>query len=490
MIRKRLYKLIALLVLLVMVASNVVSASTISRQVSKNSKLLSTQDDTNKDNSNGEDQKKESDEKKESNEKKEDSQQEEKTTKDDTEQENKQDDKAAQNDTNEQKENNDSNESTESDTQNVQIVQSDIGFTLDSNSVVLMEASTGAILYSKDMDKQVEPASITKIMTMLLIFDAIDSGKIKLEDSVSVSEHAASMGGSQVYLEPYETQTVNDMIKCISIASANDACVAMAEYVAGSEEEFVNRMNQKAQELGMKNTHFVNSCGLDVADHYSSALDVALMSRELITKHPEISNYSTVWMDTITHTTKKGTSEFGLTNTNKLVRSYKGITGLKTGSTGKAKYCLSASANRNGMDMIAVVMGNPNPLQRFVEAAKLLDYGFANCSLFIDDHKELAIEPVKVKKGLEETVEGKPNGEFHYLCLTNTNPDEIKKEVTMVEEITAPIEEGSKLGEIVYTYNGKKIGSVDIVAVKQVKEAKFKDYLGKVIQKFFLSDKK
>lgn len=490
MIRKRLYKLIALLVLLVMVASSVVSASTISRQVLKGSKLLSTQDDTNKDKTNDG----VNEQKKESNEKKEDSKQEEKTTNEDSQQEDKKEDKqeekAMQIDTNEQKENSDTNESTESDTQNVQVVQSDIGFTLDSNSVVLMEASTGAILYSKDMDKQVEPASITKIMTMLLIFEAIDSGKIKLEDSVSVSEHAASMGGSQVYLEPYETQTVNDLIKCISIASANDACVAMAEYIAGSEEEFVNRMNQKAQELGMKNTHFVNSCGLDVADHYSSALDVALMSRELITKHPEISNYSTVWMDTITHTTKKGTSEFGLTNTNKLVRSYKGITGLKTGSTGKAKYCLSASANRNGMDMIAVVMGNPNPLQRFVEAAKLLDYGFANCSLFIDDHKELAIEPVKVKKGLEETIEGKPNGEFHYLCLTNTNPDEIKKEVTMVEEITAPIEEGSKLGEIVYTYNGKKIGSVDIVAVKQVKEAKFKDYLGKVIQKFFLSDKK
>ncbi len=477
MIRKRLYKLIALLVLLVMVASNVVSASTISRQVSRNSKLLSTQDDTNTDDSNEDkqEQKNESNEQKnESNEQKDDSQQEEKTTNDDTEQEkdNKQEEKV-----------------TESDTQNVQTVQ-DVGFTLDSNSVVLMEASTGAILYAKDMDKQVEPASITKIMTLLLIFDAIDAGKIKLEDSVSVSEHAASMGGSQVYLEPYETQTVNDMIKCISIASANDACVAMAEFIAGSEEEFVNRMNQKAQELGMKNTNFVNSCGLDVANHYSSALDVALMSRELITKHPEISTYSTVWMDTITHTTKKGTSEFGLTNTNKLVRTYKGITGLKTGSTGKAKYCLSASANRNGMDMIAVVMGNPNPLQRFVEAAKLLDYGFANCSLFIDDHKELAIEPIRVKRGLEETVEGKPNGEFHYLCLTNTNPDDIKKEVTVVEEITAPIEEGSKLGEIVYTYNGKKIGSVDIVAVKQVKEAKFKDYFGRVIRKFFLSDKK
>lgn len=451
MSKKRLYKLMALLVLLVMVTSSVVCAATTNQQeTTANNDTEQKQEDK---------------------------------------QENKQEEKVTQSDTEQKKENSDTQGTTESDTQNEQTVQSDIGFTLDSNSAVLMEASTGTILYSKDMDKQVEPASITKIMTLLLIFDALDSGKIKLEDSVSVSEHAASMGGSQVYLEPYETQTVNDMIKCISIASANDACVAMAEYIAGSEEEFVKRMNQRAQDLGMKNTHFVNCCGLDVADHYSSALDVALMSRELITKHPQVSAYSTVWMDTITHTTKKGSSEFGLTNTNKLVRTYKGITGLKTGSTGKAKYCLSASANRNSMDMIAVVMGNPNPLQRFVEAAKLLDYGFANCSLFVDAHKDLAITPVQVNKGIEDTVEGKPNGEFHYLCLTNTNPDEIKKEVTMVESITAPVDEGSKIGEIIYTYNGKKIGSVDIVAIKQVKKAKFSDYFGKVIRKFFLSYK-
>lgn len=380
-------------------------------------------------------------------------------------------------------------DATQSSNENAQVVDNAVDFDLTAGSVVLMEASTGAILYSKEMDKEVEPASITKIMTLLLIFDAIDSGKIKLEDQVSVSEHAASMGGSQVYLEPFETQTVNDMIKCISIASANDACVAMAEYIAGSEEEFVNRMNQKAQELGMKHTHFVNCCGLDVDGHYSSALDVALMSRELITKHPEINNYSTVWMDTITHVTKKGSSEFGLTNTNKLVRTYKGITGLKTGSTAKAKYCLSATANRNGMDMIAVVMGTPNHLQRFVEAAKLLDYAFANCSLYVDDHKGLVINPVPVKRGLQETVEGKPNGEFHYLCLTNTNSDDIKKEVTISEEVQAPVAEGSKLGEITYTYNGKKIGSVDIVAVKQVKEAGFRDYFNKVFKKFFLSYK-
>jgi D-alanyl-D-alanine carboxypeptidase (penicillin-binding protein 5/6) len=365
-----------------------------------------------------------------------------------------------------------------------------LGFELTASSVVLMEASTGTILYEKDMDKEVEPASITKIMTLLLIFEALDSGKIKLEDSVSVSEHASSMGGSQVYLEPNETQTVKDLIKCISIASANDACVTMAEYIAGSEEEFVARMNAKAAELGMKHTKFVNSCGLDVDGHYSSALDVAIMSRELITKHPEISDYSTVWMDTITHVTKKGSSEFGLTNTNKLVRYYNGITGLKTGSTDKAKYCLSATANRNGMDMIAVVMGTPNHLDRFKEAAKLLDYAFANCSVYVDDNADLAIEPVKVMKGMKETVDGKVNNKFSYLCLTDMSQDKITKEVTVTQEVEAPVLEGSKLGEVVYYYNGNKIGTVDIVASTPIEKAKYKDYLKKVVDKFFMKGDK
>ena len=266
---------------------------------------------------------------------------------------------------------------------------------ITSASAVLMEGSTGAILYEKNKDEQRFPASITKIMTLVLIFEALDSGKIALTDKVSVSEHAASMGGSQVYLEPNETQTVEDMIKCITIASANDACVAMSEYIAGSETEFVNMMNQKAAELGMKNTKFMNCCGLDdtIAEgsHYSSAYDIALMSRELITKHPEISKYSTTWMDSIIHVTKKGETEFGLTNTNKLVRTYTGITGLKTGSTSKAKYCLSATANRNGMDLIAVVMAAPEPKTRFAEAASLMDYGFANCSMYEDDSKEMQI---------------------------------------------------------------------------------------------------
>lgn len=363
----------------------------------------------------------------------------------------------------------------------------DVDLGLTANSYVLMEASTGVVLCSKKMDEEVEPASITKIMTLLLIFEALESGKITLEDQVTVSEHAASMGGSQVYLEPFETQTVNDMIKCISIASANDACVAMGEFLAGSEEEFVARMNAKAKELGMEHTHFVNCCGLDVSGHYSSALDVALMSRALITNYPQISKYSTVWMDTITHVTKKGSSEFGLTNTNKLVRTYKGITGLKTGSTNKAKYCLSASANRNGMDMIAVVMGTPNHIKRFSEAAQLLDYGFANCSIYTDKGESNVVKDVTVVRGLNDKVAAKVSGDFHYLCLNDMSPEGIVKEVNVAKEIKAPVLEGSKIGEVTYYYNEKKIGSIDIVAAKSVKEARYKDYFIKILKKFFLS---
>lgn len=271
---------------------------------------------------------------------------------------------------------------------------------VSATAAVLLEGSSGEIIFEKDKDKELVPASITKIMTLNLIFEAIDSKKLSLEDSVTVSEYAASMGGSQVYLEPNETQTVNDMIKCITIASANDAAVAMAEKIAGSEEAFVKKMNEKAKALGMKHTQFKNCTGLDdniESGHYSSAYDVALMSRELITKHPQISNYSTVWMDSITHKTKKGETEFGLTNTNKLVRFYDGITGLKTGSTSKAKYCLSATARRNDMDLIAVVMAAPDHKKRFSEAQSLLDYGFANCSVYKDSELTKLLKEVAVQ---------------------------------------------------------------------------------------------
>ena len=356
-------------------------------------------------------------------------------------------------------------------------------------SAVLLEATTGKVIFEKNKDEQLMMASITKIMTLILIFEALDEGKIKLEDSVSVSEYAASMGGSQVYLEPNEKQTVNDMIKCISIASANDASVAMSEYIAGSEEEFVKRMNDKAKELGMENTHFLNCCGLDddiTSGHYSSAYDIALMSRELITKHPQISDYSTVWMDSIIHTTKKGESEFGLTNTNKLIRSYNGITGLKTGSTSKAKFCLSATAKRNGMDMIAVVMAAESPKDRFRDAAKMLDYGFANCELYLDTSKDNVMEPLLVKGGKKESVTVNMKDNFSYVCVQSEDPQSIQKKVIYSEEVVAPIKKGDKLGEIQYYLTGKLIGNEDIVSAEDVEKAYYLDYLNKLLKRYFV----
>lgn len=369
----------------------------------------------------------------------------------------------------------------------VETAEDNLGLT--SKSYVLMEGSTGQILYEKDKDLEMAPASITKIMTLILIFEALDSGKIQLTDEVSVSEHAASMGGSQVYLEPNEVQTVDTMIKCISIASANDASVAMAEFVGGSEPEFVARMNEKAKELGMNHTNFENCCGLDndTTNHISTAYDVALMSRELITKHPEISKYSTTWMDTFTHTTKKGETEFGLTNTNKLVRSYKGITGLKTGSTAKAKYCLSATANRNGMDLIAVVMSAPEPKARFGEAAKLLDYGFANTNLYKDDNKEQVIDPAPVTGGVKDQVDGVVNQIFSYICAKGKDPSAITKEIILNQELKAPVEEGQEIGSIVYKLDGETLGTVPIVAKETVRKATYKDALVKMLKKFFIS---
>lgn len=358
---------------------------------------------------------------------------------------------------------------------------------ITSPSAVLIEGSTGTIIFEKNKDEKLKPASVTKIMTLLLIFEALDSCQIKLMDEVSVSEHAASMGGSQVFLEPYETQNVDTLIKCISIASANDASVAMAEFIAGSEEEFVARMNERAKELGMNNTNFVNCCGLDADNHYTTAYDIALMSRELITKFPEISNYATVWMDTFVHTTRKGRTEFGLTNTNKLIKSYQGITGLKTGSTSLAKYCLSATARRNNMDLIAVIMAAPDTKTRFQEAAKLLNYGFANYSVYVDQHLEFKPEPVRVAKGVADIVLGKPAGEFSYLCTKGKNPADIKKEVILFEEVKAPVTTNDKIGEIVYSLGQEKIGSVDILAAEEVGKAGFKDCFIKALKRYFIA---
>lgn len=356
---------------------------------------------------------------------------------------------------------------------------------LTSEAYVLMEGSTGEVLVEKDATKQLRPASITKIMTLLLIFEAVQSGKISLTDEVGVSEHAASMGGSQVYLEPNEKQPVETMIKCISIASANDASVAMAEFIAGSEEAFVARMNERAAQLGMENTHFVNCYGLDTDGHYSCALDVAKMSRELIMNHPEISNYSTVWMDTFVHTTSRGQTEFGLTNTNKLIKSYQGITGLKTGSTGLAKYCLSATARRDDMNLIAVIMAAPDTKTRFKEAAELLNYGFANYQLYRHDFAADAIGSVPVKSGVAKEIALVPQREFAKLCGKDVKKDGIELVLTYAESLDAPVVAGTPAGQASFVYEGKELGSVPLVTADDVAKAKYSDMLLSVWKQYF-----
>lgn len=372
-------------------------------------------------------------------------------------------------------------------TKNTQSEESDAALPITALSAVLIENSSGRILYEKKKDKEVIPASITKIMTLLLIFDALEQKKIKLDDSVTVSDYAAKMGGSQVYLEPGETQTVQDMIKCISIASANDAAVAMAEFVAGSELEFVKKMNEKARELGMKHTRFKNCNGLDdtiKSGHYSSAYDVALMSQALITKHPDITKYSTVWMDEITHKTKKGESVFGLTNTNKLIRTYDGITGLKTGSTSKAKYCLSATAKRNGVSLTAVVMAAPDHKVRFSEAASLLDYGFANCSNFRDKKDNIMLKEQKLKGGTKSEITPRIEKDFSITLIGKEKPEDLTRKITYNKNLAAPVNEGDTIGKVTYLMGGKPIGEVPIHAAETVKKATFIDYIRKVYLRY------
>ncbi|MCI8496217.1 MAG: D-alanyl-D-alanine carboxypeptidase [Lachnospiraceae bacterium] len=352
-------------------------------------------------------------------------------------------------------------------------------------SVVLMEASTGQIVYEKDPDTLRHPASITKIMTMILIFDALEEGKISLEDTVTVSEYAASMGGSQVFLEPGETQTVDTMLKCISVASANDACVAMAEHICGSEQEFVSRMNQRAKDLGMANTTFVNCCGLDIEGHMTTARDVALMSRELIVKYPQIHNYCTIWMENITHVTRRGSSEFGLTNTNKLIRQYPYATGLKTGSTDDAKYCVSATAKKDGLELIAVVMAAPDHKIRFLDATTLLNYGFSKCQVYTDKNQQKLPE-LSIQRGVAEQVPLAYESDFSYLDVTGADLSQVTKELKLPKQADAPIKKGQKAGKLVYKLNNQEIGSVNILFQESVKKALFKDYFLKALDAFFV----
>ncbi len=353
---------------------------------------------------------------------------------------------------------------------------------ISAPSAVLMEVSTGTIVYNKNGDEQLRPASVTKVMTLLLIFEALERGDITLEQEVTTSEYASSMGGSQVFLEPGEVQTVQTLIKCIAVASANDACVVMAELLAGSETEFVNRMNARAGELGMNNTHFVNCCGLDVDGHVTTAHDIALMSRELIANHPEIYDYCQIWMDTIVHKTKRGEEEFGLTNTNKLIRQYEYATGLKTGRTSLAKYCVSATARKDGIDLIAVIMAAPDHKVRFQDAITLFGYGFGLCRLYQDEKQE-PLAPVKVKGAIEKEVEVAYEGTFSYLDTQGMDLSKIEKKLVLPEEVSAPIKEKDEAGALVYSYEGREIGRVPVQYQKSVEKASFSGYFYQVLKR-------
>ena len=357
---------------------------------------------------------------------------------------------------------------------------SDTAVEVTAPSAILMEMTTGTVLYEKDADTARPPASVTKVMTMLLIFDALAEGKIQLEDKVTTSEYASSMGGSQVFLETGEKQTVETLLKCISIASANDASVAMSEYISGNEEEFVRQMNLRAEGLGMKHTHFVNCNGLDAEGHETSARDIALMSRELLLKYPEIHNYCTIWMENITHTTSKGSSEFGLTNTNKLIRQYEYATGLKTGSTGKAKFCVSATAEKNGVSLIAVIMGAEDSKARFKDAVTLLNYGFGKCQMYTDE-KMPSLDPISVTGSIQESISLEYEKKFTYLDTTGANLNAVTSRLQIPDKVNAPVKKGDTVGQRIYYLDEKEIGSVNLLAEETVKKAGFFDYLRKAL---------
>lgn len=357
---------------------------------------------------------------------------------------------------------------------------------IQSKAAILMEASTGKILYENNADEIVSPASITKIMTLILIFDAINEGKIDYDDVVTTSEYAKSMGGSQVFLETGEKQTVETLVKCIVVASGNDASVCMAEYIAGSETEFVRMMNERAKELGMTNTVFKDCCGLcDSMEHHTSARDVAIMSRELITKYPEIHNYSKIWMENITHVTNKGSVEFTLANTNKLLKQYEWATGLKTGSTSLAKYCLSATAYKDNIELIAVIMGAPDYKVRFSEAVTLLNYGYSVVSMYSDKNDEINRE-IKISGGVKKTVKIEPEKEFVYICGKDEVINNITKKVKLEKKVKAPAKSGSVVGKTEYYIGDNMIGEVNICLIENVRKAGYVDYLKKMWYKYIM----
>lgn len=361
-----------------------------------------------------------------------------------------------------------SNNSIESNTKNNTVPTSaDItdnnSLNLESGAAILIEQSSGEVLYAHNVHEKLRPASVTKVMSLLLIMEALDNGQISLDDQVPCSENAHSMGGSQIWLDTTETLSVNDMIKSMCVVSANDCTVAMAEYIAGSEEAFVQRMNSKAKELGMNDTTFKNCHGIDEDGHVTSAYDIALMSRELLKNHPQITNYTTIWMDSI----RDGKSE--LTNTNKLVRNYKGATGLKTGSTSLALYNLSASATRNDLSLIAVIMKAPSTKIRFSEATKLLDYGFANCSCKSFGKRGDIISTATVNKGIQNTTNLALQEDANIILKKNESSN-IEQNITLNDNICAPIKKGDVIGKITFSSNGNQLLEVNLVSDNDIEK--------------------
>lgn len=352
-------------------------------------------------------------------------------------------------------------------------------FNLDAKSAVLMDAKTGTVLYSLNKDTMLPPASVTKIMTLLLIFEAIDEGRLNYDDKLTVSENASSMGGSQVYLEPGEVMCVDELLKCVIIASANDAALTLAEHVGGSEENFVYMMNERAKSLEMKNTHFENVTGLDddVINHLTTAYDIALMSRELI-KHKKVSEYATTWMDTIRD------GEFGLTNTNRLVRYYQGITGLKTGSTSKAGFCVSATAKRDGMELIAVIMGAESSDIRNSCATKLLDYGFANYSIYEDNTTDYGT--IKVLGGIKN--QANLNSDTYATLVPKGVNKKINKEIEILENIKAPIKKGDILGKVKYISGGEIFGENNMYCSENIEKITFWEYFIRMLKNFYVNN--
>lgn len=351
------------------------------------------------------------------------------------------------------------------------------GINTSAKSVLLMEQSTKEVLYENNADEKLPIASVTKIMTMLLIMEAIDSGKISMEDTVTVSERAMSMGGSTMFLEAGEQLSVYEMLKGIAVASANDGCVAMAEFISGSEEAFVSEMNKRAAELGMTNTNFVNTNGLDDDNHYSSARDVALMSAELL-KHDKIFEFTTIWTD------KMNNGKYDLANTNKLIRFYPGANGLKTGSTSKALCCLSASAMRDDMQLIAVVLAAPTSNDRFADARSLLDYGFANYKIEKPVNTGDEICSVPVKKGVIDEIKVNTKSSFSLLSKKGTN-EEIQVETFLPDEVKAPVAAGEVLGKMIFKKGAEQVGEVELVAGCDVLKKSFGEYVKELFTMLF-----